>query len=178
MSPRVPAARVDGLVIRELADEVLVYDLERHEAHCLDRASAAIWRRCDGRSTAEQIATGLGDEIAALDKDLVGVALRRLDKAHLLAQKLPKGFTPSLPRRELLKRVAAVGGLSVLSITVPTAALAASGCIASGSQAPGDCVNDKAGCTSADGRKCCSGSCSNTGKACGTGSADFRSVCN
>jgi hypothetical protein len=73
--------------------------------------------------------------------------------------------------------VAALGGLSVLSITVPTAALAASGCIASGSQAPADCVNDKAGCVSADGRKCCSGNCGNLGKNCGTGSTSFRSVC-
>jgi hypothetical protein len=93
---------VDGLVIRELADEVLVYDLERHEAHCLDRASAAIWRRCDGRSTAEQIAKGLSKDLPSLDRDLVWVALRRLDKAHLLVEKLPRGFTPSLPRRDLL----------------------------------------------------------------------------
>jgi hypothetical protein len=170
MSPRVPAARVDGLVIRELADEVLVYDLQRHEAHCLDRASAAIWRRCDGRNTAEQIAKGLGHEIASLDRDLVWVALQRLDKAHLLEQRLPKGHSPSLPRRELLKRVAAVGGLSVLSITVPTPALAAT-CIPAGT---GACVNK--GCFSAGGQKCCGG-CANQGGKCGTGQDEFRNVC-
>ena len=178
MGPRIPRARVDGLVIRDLPDEVLVYDLDRHEAHCLSRSSAAIWRRCDGRSTAAQIAKGLTGELEPLDADMVWVALRRLDKAHLLQQPLPKGHAPSLSRREMLKRAAAVGGLSVLSITVPTAALAASGCIASGSQAPGDCVDDRNGCIAADGRVCCSGGCSNLGKNCGTGNSKFRSVCN
>ena len=169
-APRVPRARADGLVVRELADEVLVYDLDRHEAHCLDRTSAAIWRRCDGRSTPAQIAKGLGGELSSLDADLVWVALQRLDKAHLLEQRLPKGHSPALPRRELLKRVAAVGGLSVLSITVPTPALAAT-CIPKGT---GECV-DKA-CTSARGAQCCKG-CANNGKDCGTGPAEFRNVC-
>lgn len=177
MAPRVPRARADGLVIRELADEVLVYDLQRHEAHCLDRASAAVWRQCDGRRTTAQVAKALAGDFPALDAELVWVALQRLDKAHLLSERLPKGHTTSVHRREILKRAAALGGLSVLSITVPTPALAATGCIASGSEAPGDCVSDKAGCTSADGRKCCSGTCANLGKACGTGGTAFRSVC-
>ena len=32
---RLPQARTDNLVIRELDDETLVYDMERDEAHCL-----------------------------------------------------------------------------------------------------------------------------------------------
>src|SRR5688500_18045530 len=156
MAPRVPRARADGLVIRELVDDVLVYDLQRHQAHCLDRASAAVWRQCDGRSTTAQVAKTLATEFPALDAEVVLVALQRLDKAHLLEGRLPKGYGPSLPRRDLLKRVAAAGGLSVLSITVPTPALAAT-CIPAGS---GTCV-DK-GCFSASGQKCC-GACANRG---------------
>jgi len=38
-----PRKRRDGLVVQELPEETLVYDLERHKAHCLEAASAAVW---------------------------------------------------------------------------------------------------------------------------------------
>jgi hypothetical protein len=52
-----PRARTDGLVVKELTDEVLVYDLKRDKAHCLNLAAAAVWKLCDGRSTAAEIAS-------------------------------------------------------------------------------------------------------------------------
>src|SRR5437867_3082627 len=36
-----PARRTEGLVLTELTGEVLVYDLERHRAHCLNPAAEA-----------------------------------------------------------------------------------------------------------------------------------------
>ena len=45
-----PAARTSGLVVRELAEETLVYDEERHRAHCLNRTAALVWRHCDGKT--------------------------------------------------------------------------------------------------------------------------------
>ena len=35
-----PEARQDGLVIEELLEEILVYDLKRHRAYCLNRTAA------------------------------------------------------------------------------------------------------------------------------------------
>ncbi|MBV9278705.1 MAG: hypothetical protein JOZ41_01360, partial [Chloroflexi bacterium] len=43
-----PRARKNGLIVRELEDEVLVYDLERHRAHCLNRAAGLVWKHADG----------------------------------------------------------------------------------------------------------------------------------
>ena len=45
-----PQARKDGLIIKALTDEVVVYDLERHEVHCLNRVAALVWQHCDGRT--------------------------------------------------------------------------------------------------------------------------------
>ena len=39
-----PRARQDELVVEELQDETLVYDLERHKARCLNRTAALVWR--------------------------------------------------------------------------------------------------------------------------------------
>jgi hypothetical protein len=47
--------RKQGLVIKELPDEVLVYDLDRNKAHCLNHSAAEVWERCDGRTTAASI---------------------------------------------------------------------------------------------------------------------------
>jgi hypothetical protein len=51
-----PRARTEGLVINELTEEVLVYDLKRDKAHCLNHTAAAVWKLCDGHMSAAQIA--------------------------------------------------------------------------------------------------------------------------
>ncbi len=38
-----PRSRTEGLVVRQAGEELLVYDLERHRAHCLNRAAAIVW---------------------------------------------------------------------------------------------------------------------------------------
>lgn len=37
-----PLARSEGLVIQEMPDEVLVYDLETNKAHCLNETAAFV----------------------------------------------------------------------------------------------------------------------------------------
>ena len=51
-----PRMREQGLVVDDLPDEVLVYDLDRHQAHCLNRTAALVWRHCDGQTTVKEIA--------------------------------------------------------------------------------------------------------------------------
>ncbi|MBA3352846.1 MAG: PqqD family protein, partial [Blastocatellia bacterium] len=51
-----PIARKNGLVVQEVPDEVLVYDLETNKAHCLNQSAAMIWRSCDGKNSVSEIA--------------------------------------------------------------------------------------------------------------------------
>jgi hypothetical protein len=51
-----PVARRNGLVVRDLADEVVVYDKERHEAHCLNGTAATVFRNADGRRSVSDLA--------------------------------------------------------------------------------------------------------------------------
>lgn len=125
----IPQAREEGLMVRELPNEVLIYDLDGHKAHCLNETAALIWKHCDGRSTAEQIAASLANELkVSVDEDVVWVGVRRLSKANLLVKRIapPVDLANTASRRELMKKVALVGGLSVASIFLPTAAEAAS----------------------------------------------------
>jgi hypothetical protein len=63
-SKTLPLARRARIIVKKLRDEVLVYDLDRDKAHCLNRAAAAVWQCCDGRTTPAQIASKLGKRLA------------------------------------------------------------------------------------------------------------------
>lgn len=132
-----PQMRAHGLAVDDLPDEVLVYDLERHQAHCLNRSAALVWRCCDGRSSAAEIARRLTVEVdAPFTEDLVWLALSELEKRHLLEPARPLAApVTALSRRQLVRRLgfaAAVAVPLVTSIVAPTAVEAAT-CTPSGS---------------------------------------------
>ena len=57
-----PLARKRGLVVRELPEEVLVYDLDTHKALCLNRTAALVWKCCDGQTGIEGMLRALRAE--------------------------------------------------------------------------------------------------------------------
>ena len=124
---RLPLSRTDNLVIRELDDETLVYDMERDEAHCLNHTAALVWQQCDGKTTATQAARFLQNKLdVKVDSDLVWLAVKQLRQFHLV-EATPK--TPSVSRRDLVLRYApaALALLpAIVSITSPPPAQAAS----------------------------------------------------
>src|SRR5918996_4509291 len=129
-----PTRRTEGLVVTEVMGEVLVYDLERHRAHCLNRAAAVVFKHCDGTRSVEELAGLLGRELGApADPDCVWLALDRLAKACLLRRRVkrpPKAGR--LSRREVVRRVGiAVLLPAVTSVLAPTPAQAVATCVSS-----------------------------------------------
>jgi hypothetical protein len=134
-------------LVRELQDELLVYDLDRHEAHCLNRTAGIVWRHCDGQTTAAQLATCLQEKLQVpADEAMVWLALDRLGRAGLLQERVTAAAGAPVPsRREAMRKFAHLGGASVLlplvtSILVPTPAQAAT-CI---DQTACEAINDPA----------------------------------
>lgn len=126
-----PRAREDGLVVKVLSDELLVYDLERHQAHCLNRSAALVWEHCDGRTPVSEVVALLGTELkGAADEELVRLALDGLRKAHLLRAAASRETEPARPmsRRALIRKLGVAAALLplVASIVVPEAAAAQS----------------------------------------------------
>ena len=151
-----PRARANGLVVQELAEETLVYDLDRHKAHCLTATAATIWRLCDGKrdesALARQVEKQLGVAPAA---EVVELALRDLGRARLLEEPLPSDRAVS--RRRLIARLGGAIALPlVASIVSPTAAQAAT-CRLALPVSPAQCnaSNPNAlGCCCTNGRIC------------------------
>ena len=128
-----PRARQDELVVEELPDETLVYDLKRHKAHCLNRTSALVWQHCDGRTTVAEVAALLERQLKIpADEAVVWMALDRLGTAHLLGQQVTLPAEKArYSRREVLRTLRRAAGISLLlpvveSIVAPRAAAQAS----------------------------------------------------
>jgi len=125
-----PVARRTGLLVRELPDELLVYDNERHRAHCLNRTAAQVFRHADGSRTLPDLALLLAPRADPAEGEAaVQMALAELDEAGLL-----DGEPTGLSRRELVRRVgigAAILLPAVASIVAPTPAEAAASCVTS-----------------------------------------------
>jgi len=128
-------ARQDDLVIRELPDELLVYDTETHEAHCLNETASFIWRQCDGKTSVSEIAQRLSAETGTdMDEELVWGALEDLWKRQLLMGDPAPARERTMSRGQLVRRAAVVAAVSVpvvTSIVAPKAAQAAS-CVPTG----------------------------------------------
>lgn len=129
---KLPLAREEKLVVREMPDELLVYDLKSHKAHCLNPAAAFVWRHCDGKTGVEALAEMLAESTGGdVGEELVWLALDQLGSLGLLRERVrrPDG-APKLSRREAVKRLglAAAAVPLIMSVASPTAAQAQSPC--------------------------------------------------
>jgi hypothetical protein len=146
-----PLARKQDLIVEELPGELLVYDTERDQAHCLNETAAFVWKRCDGSNTPRDIARLLGSNVnSTIDEKVVWVALDQLANRNLLERELvvPTSIA-GLSRRQAVRAIglgAIVAVPLITSIVAPTAVQAAT-CLP-----PGQPCGSSA--------QCCSGLCS------------------
>ncbi len=110
---------------------MLVYDLERHKAHCLNHTAAWVWKHCDGKATVADMARLLRAESnAPVNEDIIWMALEQLERDHLLKERIARpSATAGLSRREVVRQLglAAVIALPlVTSIVAPRATQAVS----------------------------------------------------
>lgn len=173
---RVPARRVIGLAVTETADEVLIYDTERHHIHHLNATTSAVWRVCDGTRDVAALARLASAHLGqTLDETTARLALTKLDDAHLLAAPLPTELRAArLSRRTFMHRAAIAGAIAVPAIASTTAATAAAtASVTCGGQCPTapatcpttcpDCISGV--CASTCGLPCSAGNnpCPDTG---------------
>jgi Coenzyme PQQ synthesis protein D (PqqD) len=114
-----PKARDNQLLVEEVGNEFVVYDLKRGEVHLLNPVAALVWRSCDGRTTVAELAALLQDKLGpSATEDLVRLALDELGAEHLLEEARP--FRGMLSRQEAIKKLAAVAGVGLALPIVET----------------------------------------------------------
>lgn len=136
-----PTARQNGLVIQEMPDEVLVYDLDSNKAHCLNQSAAFIWKSCDGAKSVPDIVrefetNGRGK----VTEDFVWLAIDQLNENGLLTGDVAPRFAGQ-SRRQVLKTIglASLVALPVIaSLVAPQNAMGAVSCSCT---TPARCAN-------------------------------------
>ncbi|NJD90346.1 MAG: hypothetical protein FIA91_02325 [Geobacter sp.] len=142
--------RKSGLFSAEVDEQTLIYDATNNRTHCLNPQALKVWQLCNGlhsrddmvlalRTAGHDVATQPGDA-----EDLVDAALGRFTELEMLET------GTLMTRRDFGK--AALKGLAaglVLSVMMPTRAMAASGLTCEDYKDPITCVGF--GCSWMDG---------------------------
>lgn len=125
-----PRSNAERLIIKELPNETLVYDVENNRAFCLNEMARSVFNKCDGKTTFEEVIMSLGN---VSDESLL-LAINELNKAGLLKTESELPVVDSVSRRKMIKAAMTIGIAIpvVTSLVVPTAVNAQSGCIAPG----------------------------------------------
>lgn len=104
-----PKAKTN-LLFEDYPDETLVYDLDRHRAHCLNPTAAFLLREADGtRDVAEltRMAEAAFEEDGG--EDVIRLGLERLERARLVEWEGSSPAPSGPSRREAIRRLATVG---------------------------------------------------------------------
>jgi hypothetical protein len=142
-----PVARKSGLVVQEVPDEVLVYDLETNKAHCLNQSAAMIWKSCDGNTSVSEIAKLVESQAGGkVTEDFVWLAIDQLSENNLLEKQIQPSFEGT-SRREVIKKIGLASMIAIpviASLVAPQSALAAASCACNNPSSCGNAPN--AGC--------------------------------
>lgn len=149
-----PLSRQTDILVQDLEDELLIYDLRTNHAYCLNETSALVFQLSDGTKTVSEIGESMSKKLGTLvSEDFVLLALRDLEKEKLLgnSEELTVYLT-GLSRREIVKKVGLASMITlpiIASVVAPTAAAAQSAslnplfarCTTPGQCASGNCAS-------------------------------------
>ncbi|NJM52252.1 MAG: PqqD family peptide modification chaperone [Blastocatellia bacterium] len=131
-----PISLKNNVLVQELEKELLLYDLKRDKAFCLNETSLMIWNLCDGNNSVEDICREFGVQLKTnIPIEMIWLALDKLKSEQLLGnyEEINIDFS-NLSRREVIKKV----GLStvvalpfVSAVIAPKAAAAQSQAVCS-----------------------------------------------
>jgi hypothetical protein len=127
-----PLTRTKNILVQELEDEVLVYDLNVNRAFSLNNTSALVWKLCDGNSTVPEICEKMSLKLKkSVSEDVVWLALDQFIGDGLLENGDDLGdHFAGQSRREVIRKVGIASMVAlplVSSIVAPMASAAQSG---------------------------------------------------
>ena len=112
-----PIVKTENLVMQELEDELLIYDLDNHKAFCLNQTSKLIWQNCDGNMGISEIASEMSKRLnQPVKNEVVWLALEDFKKEGLVnfSAETPDGLK-GLNRRQLIRKI---GQASLISLPI------------------------------------------------------------
>jgi hypothetical protein len=147
---RLPFLRTENLVVKELPDELLIYDLEKNKAFCLNETARLIMDECDGQTSVDEAIEKINHKTKSkMSEEMIWMVVEQLQNANFIEKdyQIPLQTT-RVTRRKILQSAAALGIAlpMITSLVAPTALHAQSGCI--GGEQPCASVEDESCCES------------------------------
>jgi len=143
-----PKARKNNLIVKEISNEVLIYDENNHQAHCLNETAALVWKFCDGHTSIPKMRQLLEKEMSlAVPEQTVWLALKQLEGSCLLDLPVtPRAGIPHASRRAVMRTIGIAAVALPLITSIHAAPAAAAGSCRTGGQTcsppssnPGNC---------------------------------------
>lgn len=121
-----PQARTQGVVVRTVENETLVYDLSSHDTLCLDQTLSTVWSHCDGTRSVDDLGQLIApSEGTATRRDLTWIALEQLRAKGLLLDGTLGDASVNrfhgLSRREMIRQAGVIGVLVPTLLTMAAA---------------------------------------------------------
>ena len=144
MMSKLPQTKTENIVVQDVDDEILIYDLILNKAFCLNETSALVYNACDGKTEFEEFKRKHN-----FPDDLLFFALDELQKQNLIENNYISPLK-GIKRREVIKKIGLASMIAlpiISSIVAPTSVMAQSVC--GGTQPPGHifgCVATAQGC--------------------------------
>ncbi|MEZ5345200.1 MAG: PqqD family protein [Pyrinomonadaceae bacterium] len=129
---KLPKAKTAEIVVQEVDNELLIYNLTTNEAHHLNKTVTMVWRNCDGTTTFDDMAEALSRELGEkVEADFVFVAISELEKIGLLTESVDADAWGKISRRNVLFRYAlpALAIPVVVSLVTPASAQVQGSCL-------------------------------------------------
>ena len=158
---KAPKTRSENIVVQEMENEILIYDLKENKAFCLNETSAMIWQLCDGKHSVAEMSLSLSKKLnQPMNDDLIWLALDNFKKDNLLEdnEQLEINFS-GLNRRQVIKKIGFASMIAlpiVSSVIAPSAAMAQSGLLANNLACTTNSQCQSGNCFG--GTKCCAAS--------------------
>ena len=130
---KAPKSKDSNMLVQSIEDELMLYDLERNVAYCLNKTSAMVYQLCDGQRTITEISGLMSKQLKSkVSEEFVWLALDGLRKDELLVNnnEISSQFM-GMSRREIVRKVGLASMIAlpiIANITAPQAAAANSGC--------------------------------------------------
>lgn len=148
-----PISRKEKIVVQELENEVLIYDLKINKAYCLNETSRFVWQLCDGNNSVSGMSRSLSRKLKTdVGEDLIWLSLDQLKQNNLLekSDEVEIDFG-GLNRRQIIRKI---GFASLVTLPV-IASVVAPNAVSAQSLSPflASCTADS---------QCASGNCSDS----------------
>ena len=128
-----PKSRTEDIVVQELDNEVLVFDLTTNKAVCLNETAAIVWKMSDGMKEISEIAQYIRKKLRKpVTDEFIWLAIDQLKEENLLVNgEAIETKIGGLSRREVIGKVGIASMVAlpiVTSIIAPKAIAAQSSC--------------------------------------------------